>query len=715
MAGDNHETGVAAASRRREKITPAGRGKSLRMTGEKMAKLPAARSRLAPALALLGTVFLALAVVIWFNDALVVKPFGIKLELMEPNAWWYGAVLWIAALLLWPAPPWPAERVLAVVVRLGRAVGLALERPADRYAALGVFLGAAAGCFFALQYYYLAPALGLRLLIVAVAAGAGGIVHRGFASTFERAGARLFPAAPWRTASARLSAYLVFWSLLITFPLRQWEARGTEPMIGESLLAAAAGLVLVWLFLARWRAPGLAGLARRLGLGLALVAALVAGVIAWRAEEGRLHPAEPPRARVLLITVDTTRADYLSCYGYPRQTSPNLDRLAASGARFARAFCQMGSTDPSHASILTGAYPRTHGLQNNYQAVTGNVPSLASVFYDRGFTTAAIVSREHVLPTNLNIPGFSEMSGVQAWLASVSAHETYRRVANFLLAHRDQDLFLWVHFFDPHGPYEPHPGISDGFIEKNKGKRGGRRLLKPGQHYSEKDIKYRRDLYAGEIFYLDYYLGKLFDLVNNLEPKAQTPPLILVIADHGEFLGEYQDHPARIGFGHGPVFNPGVHVPLIVSWPGIVPAGRTIDDIAESVDVAPTLLDYALDFRAYPGQGASLRPAIEGKGHTDQLALVHGEGGAYSKISPLYAVIYNSFKLMISVDADGELFDLDRDWNEKTDLRPLRPDMVEELTWQYRRWEAQTPETRVIERELTPAEKKTLRALGYID
>jgi arylsulfatase A-like enzyme len=307
------------------------------------------------------------------------------------------------------------------------------------------------------------------------------------------------------------------------------------------------------------------------------------------------------------------------------------------------------------------------------------------------------------------------MQGVRAWMISTSAREAWRRAANFLVRNRDQDVFLWVHFFDPHGDYQPHPGISDQFIEQNRGPSNGLTELGPGDHYSPEEVKYIRDLYAGEIFYMDLYLGRLIDLVSNLEPRAQRPPLILITADHGEFMGEYQDRPARIGFGHGPLFNPGIYIPMLLSCPGVVPAGKVVADAAESVDVAPTLLDYALDFRTYPGQGQSLRPVIEGRGHTDQLAVSERIGVAQPNL-PIFSVVSGSHKfLVLHETARGPIYDLDRDFGEQHDLRPLQPELGAQSLNDYREWLKRTPATTIQERKLTPAETKALRALGYVE
>lgn len=142
----------------------------------------------------------------------------------------------------------------------------------------------------------------------------------------------------------------------------------------------------------------------------------------------------------------------------------------------------------------------------------------------------------------------------------------------------------------------------------------------------------------------------------------------------------------------------------------------TIADVAESVDIAPTLLDYALGVTDYPSQGRSLRPAIDGAGHTDQLAFGEGATAKNERHLPIYSVVGGNRKLLV-VDADGggPVYDLDRDWDEMNDLRPAQPDVAARLVADYQDWLRAVPYTAPSERKLSADERRTLKALGYID
>jgi len=653
---------------------------------------------------LAGLLLYAAAVYVWFTGSHRWRVLGIKIILNEwPVTFWYGSGLILLALLLARREPGWRRPAVAAVTRLGRLVRANLDAPASRWSALGCLLGAMAGYFFAVHYYYLVPNLGLQALAVIVSALVGAGSHLLFALAVAAIGKRL-PDPAWTAACLRLAVYVLVWSWLITGPLRLWEARGTEPIFFQAACALAVGLVCAWIFsLDRLRRGR-----RRPAAVAAVVLALLLLLVSRRALRAGSDPGASPR-RVILITMDTTRADYLSCYGYPRPISPNLDRLAASGARFTRAFCQVGITDPSHASILTGAYPRTHGLLANHLAITGKVPSLAEEFFASGYFTAAISSREHVLPSTLNVPGFLFESAPRSWMLQTSAPEAYRRAANLLARHRDEDLFLWIHFFDPHQTYDRHPGYLEIKVD-NPTLKGGADYLKPGEGYSLEDIRGLRQLYAGEIYYMDYWLGRLLD---HLAALPGPPALVVATADHGEILGEFIDRPIHFGFGHGPVYNAGVHVPLIFAWPGVIPPGQAIADIAESVDIAPTLVDLVFR-RPFPGQGMSLRPTLLTGAPTDQRAIVEG-AIKKNRPDPVSALIVGNLKLLATSARPVELYDLDRDFSELTDLIPSRPEEAARLFTAWRQWLAATPVAKPEERPLSPDERRNLKALGYVD
>lgn len=631
--------------------------------------------------------------------------------------WWLGTFFWLLSILSARSTPGPVRLAQIIWSRVGLRTGLG-EAAGKGWLFLGAILGIASGAVFSIHYYYILRLFVLQALATVLAGALGGALHFGFYRLTEIVFSKSGGDEGWRPTALRLSLYLLAWSALITQPFFELESLGTEPLFEQLAFSVILGIAGSWLVLARWRMPGVVGKARQWGLAAALVIFTVVALISWQSEKKRAA-APSPRDRVLLITVDTTRADYLSCYGYPRDTSPNMDRLAGEGARFARAFCTKGVTDPSHASILTGFYPRTHGLQSNHQRTTGKVSSMAEVFKRRGYKTIAVTSREHVMPEQLGVEGFDEMSGPNVYMQKTSAREAFRRAANQLYHYRDRNVFMWVHFFDPHDSYEPHPGYADHLVDKYDGKRDGDKFLKPGEYYSKEEIKYMRDLYAGEIYYMDHWIGKLVELAGELAPRPSRPPFVLIVGDHGEAMGEYMDTPYHFGFGHGAVlYNGGVHVPLIIHWPGRVPAGTVIKDAVDGTDVSPTIVDYIFDIKDYRCQGQSLRPVMADKGSTDKTAVVQNttRKTPYAPHVPLpeYAFIKGDHKLLANEKGDPQLFDLAGDWKETEDLADTDATKVKALEEDLRKWEKKTPFAEPEKRELSPREKQALRDLGYI-
>jgi len=674
------------------------------------------------ALLFIASFFIAAAVYVWFTGSHDWKILGIEISLRHwRKPWWYGIGFLVIALLVARDTLWPFNSIGKAIYRLGGLTGVQIESTGKRWALMGVFVGSFAGTMFALHYYWMVPRLAYQLLTVVGAAIAGMALHGLFGMGHKRLTALILPSlSEWRSASFRIVLYVLLWSWLVTGPLSEvWHARGTENVFLHSIFALFIALTLSWLLLAKWTGGETVARVHKAATLVVLIASVVVSVLSWVGENSRIS-AESPRDRVLLITVDTTRADFLSCYGYPRETSPNLDRIAASGARFTRAFCPMGITDPSHATILSGLYPRTHGLIDNFQSVAENVTSLAEVFRDKGYMTAAVVSRQHVLPSSLGLPGFDSESGPTVWMVKTSAQEAFRRAANLIIKHRDQKLFMWIHFFDPHKSYVPHKGYTDQFVEEFKGPKWGEHFLKPGKRYSQESLEYRRGLYAGEIRYMDHWIGRLVDFAGTLAPGPERPPFVLVIADHGEGMGEYQDRPERFGFGHGGLLLNGViHIPLIMSWPGEISEGLVVDDVAESIDVAPTILDYVLDYKDYPTQGQSLRRAIQ-RQPTDneaviQRAIIKHVEHRPDLALPQYAIVREGHKLIVTDGKPELLYDLEKDWEEENNLLNEKKSMTSNLEEGLQNWKETTPMITTERADLTPSEIKALKALGYLE
>ncbi|MGI8786055.1 MAG: sulfatase-like hydrolase/transferase [Acidobacteriota bacterium] len=303
---------------------------------------------------------------------------------------------------------------------------------------------------------------------------------------------------------------------------------------------------------------------------------------------------------VLLITIDTLRADYLSCYGKKGIQTPHLDGLARRGVRFAQAFAQVPLTSPSHASILTGAYPQVHKLRDiGGFLLDDKVPTLATVTRSAGLQTAAFVGSA-VLNRRFRLDrGFETYNddmGAQAAsdkgneklpgiVAEVRAEVVTDRAIAWLNSALERgtattpakNFFLWAHYYDPHFPYDPPPPYRTG-----------------------------QDLYGGEIAYTDAQVGRLLEFLR--QSGLQDRTLVVFLADHGESLGEHGE------FTHGVfLYDSTMHVPLIVAGPGI-PAGRVVTQQVRSIDVMPTVTALLGVNAGGQVQGASLVPAlVEGK------------------------------------------------------------------------------------------------------
>lgn len=291
---------------------------------------------------------------------------------------------------------------------------------------------------------------------------------------------------------------------------------------------------------------------------------------------------------ILLITVDTLRADHLGVYGHDAIETPNIDALAARGALFERAYSACPVTLPAHASILTGSYPPYHGVRGNgIFRLRESVQTLAESLEARDYTTAAIIGSV-VLDSDYGLDqGFDlyddeiEPANGPADLitAERKAEEVTRRARAFLTDRGTGPFFLWTHYFDPHTIYEPPARFAQ---------------------------KYPDSAYDGEVAYVDEQVGLL--LADLRERDLEEDTLVVLVGDHGEGLGE---HGESI---HGVLlYDSTVRVPLIVANPGWTRRPLTIDATVSVVDIVPTVLDL-LKIDAGPSvHGISLVPLLAGK------------------------------------------------------------------------------------------------------
>lgn len=367
--------------------------------------------------------------------------------------------------------------------------------------------------------------------------------------------------------------------------------------VPSDLLGVAPGLC-------RLHARGAAARLLRVA-SLGLVAAMILGM-----SGGTRRP------NVLLITIDTLRADALSVYGAPASASPELAAFAAGAVVFDRAIAAASYTGPSHASILTGLGPRQHamGLSNGTHAL-GDEPRLAEHFRTAGYATAAFVSNP-VLRAKTGLGRGFDVYDDELSVTELNRHDhferiaedTVRRAAAWLAQSPKGPFFLWVHLQDPHGPYnapvpyrDMFPAVTDGeaelpLLKRDHGPGGiphyqqlpGLRL--PGQY---------RARYAGEVVYADAWAGRLLAAA-----RTRGPLVAALTADHGESFGE-----GGYYFGHGHDVTPELcRVPLLLSAPGVA-TGRFSAPVAH-VDLMPTLLELAGLPAPAAGAGLALGPYL---------------------------------------------------------------------------------------------------------
>jgi arylsulfatase len=344
----------------------------------------------------------------------------------------------------------------------------------------------------------------------------------------------------------------------------------------------------------------------------------------------------PPEPNVVLITIDTLRADFLGSYGFPGDTSPRIDALAAQGVLFERALAASSTTSPSHASILTSRYTREHsiGFYSGFTVLDG-LTTLPEWFQRAGYETAAFVG-------NINLEkrlgfhrGFDHYDDElpdaernRPLQYERIAERTHERIARWLAVPHEEPFFLWAHYQDPHGPYEAPAGWAGRFsvspeagemplplLDDNYGNGGIPRyqalpgLVRPHEY---------RSRYADEVFYADAYVGRLLDLLDAREDGRAA--IVLLTADHGEFMGEDD-----VWFVHTAVSTPPLaHVPMILRAPGLIPERRS--DPVSHVDVLPTLLELAGLPMPDDARGIALGPFLR-SGEPLPMRLVYSDAG----------------------------------------------------------------------------------------
>ena len=404
---------------------------------------------------------------------------------------------------------------------------------------------------------------------------------------------------------------------------------------------------------------------------------------------------EPVRPNVVLITIDTLRADRLGCYGNPSVETPAIDQLARDGVLFQRAIAQVPLTAPSHAAILTGTYPTWNGMRDwTDPGLRPDIPTLAEIFKRHGYSTAAFVSAfvlDSMWGLHRGFDVYDDWFEAQDYKLAKrqslerSAEKTVDRSIAWIASRPPGPFFLWVHLFDPHSPYSPPEPFRS---------------------------RYQGRPYDGEVAYSDQQMGRLVQYLRDRNLYASS--LILLTSDHGEALGEHQEQE------HGYyIYDSSMHVPLVVKFPApSLAARRSVPQVVNTIDIAPTLVQSsglpASEMR--PFQGLSLLalvskdPGSAGRfGYSESIyprSLV-GTSGLFGLRTERYHYIQAP---------RAELYDLEQDPGEKRNILREKPAIAQSLQQALQdviSRHRQTDRGRAGE-SIDPETKEKLRSLGYV-
>ena len=392
---------------------------------------------------------------------------------------------------------------------------------------------------------------------------------------------------------------------------------------------------------------------------------------------------------VLLISIDTCRADHLSCYGYPYRTTPNIDVIAGEGVLFENVVSPVPITLPAHSSMLTGTVPPYHGVHDNYDYRLGDSNiTLAEILKDKGFTTGAVVSAvvlDSEYGVNQGFDYYNDRYGERRESTTIiqrKGDETSRLAVEWLEEHKDERFFFFLHYFDPHADYEPPEPFRSGYAGR---------------------------LYAGEIAYTDYCIGAVIKRLKDLGLYDST--LIIITADHGESLHEHLEKTHDYF-----IYQSTLRVPLIFKVPGIV-GGKRGGDVAGLIDIVPTVCKILGIKAPKQVQGRDLSSYFGRRQPRRRDRHLYCECLTPQRrynTSSLLGVVTNRFKYIQTTRP--ELYDLVKDPHEVNNLIKQQPQQARILQDRLKQILEQTirrdlPDSKL---ELDERARRNLESLGYV-
>ncbi len=449
------------------------------------------------------------------------------------------------------------------------------------------------------------------------------------------------------------------------------------------------------------------------------------------AQPSAVADAAAPAYNILLISLDSLRADHLRAYGYQRDTAPTIDRLAREGILFDNAIATSSWTLPTHMTMFTGRYQLSHGVIDETSALPSSIPTLGQIFKTAGFSTAGFASGPYLAGHYGYERGMDTYQDLSARFSdprearsAVLSPEVNSNALAWLDAHAGERFFLFLHYFDIHYDYVPPAPYDTMFDPDYKGTIDGRNFIERSDinpHMDKRDLDHIRALYDGEIRFTDEHVGRVLDKLESLGLLEKT--VVLLVADHGD---EFFEHGNK--GHHRTVYDEVIHVPFVLRLPGKAHAGQKIENQVSLVDVLPTLLDSAAVAAPAGAEGVSIRRFFEGA--PPQRDAVYSEfydkqgfNLQVARRTPTDKTIHHFNRITHPTRGAIEYYDLAHDPREHDDLSAAQPAAVMSSVtkmgdWLNQRWRAErSAESAAGGHASIKIDKDTmerLKSLGYV-
>ena len=419
-----------------------------------------------------------------------------------------------------------------------------------------------------------------------------------------------------------------------------------------------------------------------------LVCIVVLAIAVLFFTKGYLYSGEfAEKPHIVLISIDTLRADRLGGYGYSLNTSPVIDKLAARGVLFENAFASRGETWPALTSIMTSKYPHQHGVRMNGIRYEENLKTLAGELKESGYTTAGFISNA----VSARWDSFDFFEGLGGYDQSLRDSEITEIAVDWIREYSKKNrIFVWIHYNLPHYPYTEHAGFTEQFVDPNYAGSvdGSEELLKQvfeeQRNLAPEDLARIQALYDAEIALVDSNVGRVWSAIKSSGVEDNT--LIVLTADHGEELHEHN----KYFFHSASVYDSVLHVPLIFTLPGVVNSNRKVDGVVEEIDIAPTILDLVGIEIPEDFVGRSLKSVLLGADLTAETA-------AFSEyLDNMVSVRTSRYRFLLNPTGRGtaenypiakmELYDLEETGKEEVNIVDVNPTVAKQLNDRITQW-----------------------------